>query len=173
MLLVARKKVADPGQGIVWVQGRAESLPFKEEHFDCVTVGFALRHVTDLIGTVKEMVRVLKPGGRLAVVEFTRPKGEIAPPLLYTYLFGIVPPLLGLLIWNRRVVALARYLPVTIKAFVSAEGLRESLEAAGLTSVTVQPYMAGLVAVCTGVKVAVARSAVRNHLPSVTARGPS
>ncbi|MGH7431436.1 MAG: ubiquinone/menaquinone biosynthesis methyltransferase [Candidatus Methylomirabilales bacterium] len=163
MLFVARRKANDAGQRIAWVQGTAESLPFKDERFDCVTLGFALRHVADLMGTLKEMVRVLKPGGRLGIVEFTRPEGIIVPLLLYAYLSSAVPPLVGLLSRSRLARDLARYLPMTIREFVSSEGLRHRMEAAGLASVTVRLYMAGMVGVCAGVKSVAFRPAPRNH----------
>ena len=163
MLLVAEGKARDSGRTVAWVQGVAESLPFKDEWFDCVTLGFALRHVADLMGTLKEMVRVLKPGGRLGIVEFTRPEGTIIPLLLYAYLSSVVPPLVGLLSRSRPARDLARYLPMTIREFVSAEGLRRRMEAAGLASVTVRLYMAGMVGVCAGVKSVAFRPAPRNH----------
>lgn len=159
MLGVARtKNQREDGVAVRWVQGKAESLPFDAETFDCVTVGFALRHVADLGGTLKEMVRVLKPGGRLAIVEFTRPEKRIGRFLLFPYLYGVVPPLVGLLSRNRRIVDLARYLPISIERFVSTNELRHTLEAASLVPFPVQRYMAGIVSVCVGVKPNAVRS---------------
>lgn len=159
MLFEARRKIQDSGGPITWVQGKAESLPFRDEQFDCVTVGFSLRHVSDLVGTLKEMVRVLKLGGRLGVVEFTRPEGAISRFLLFAYLHVVVPPLVGGLSRSWLTFRLARYLPATIRRFVSTEALCRSLEAAGLDSVTVERYMAGMVSVCVGRKGNADRSA--------------
>lgn len=152
MLVEARSKLGHTDDRIAWVQGKAESLPFKEGQFECLTVGFALRHITDLVGTLKEMVRVLKPGGRLAVVEFTRPDSLPARWLLFTYLSVVVPPLVGLLSRSWLTFRLARYLPMSIARFMSGEGLRQSLEAAGLVIVAYHRFLAGLVSVCVGVK---------------------
>ncbi|MGH7410623.1 MAG: ubiquinone/menaquinone biosynthesis methyltransferase [Candidatus Methylomirabilis sp.] len=152
MLVEARRKFGHTDDRIAWVQGKAESLPFKDEQFDCLTVGFALRHITDLVGTLKEMVRVLKPGGRLAVVEFTRPESAPARWLLFTYLSVVVPPLVGLLSRSWLTFRLARYLPMSIARFVSGEGLRHRLEDAGLVTVGSRRFLAGLVSVCVGVK---------------------
>ena len=153
MLGVARSKIrSEVGLPVAWVQGKAESLPFSGETFDCITVGFALRHVADLVGTLKEIVRVLKPGGRLGIVEFTRPENVIGRSLRLVYLSSVVPPVVGLLSRSRGIFDLARYLSASIEGFVSTDGLRRSLEVTGLMSVTVQRYMAGMVSVCIGLK---------------------
>ncbi len=152
MLVEAQRKVGHTDDRIAWVQGKAESLPFKEEQFDCLTVGFALRHITDLVGTLKEMVRVLKPGGRLAIVEFTRPESASARWLLFTYLSVVVPPLVGLFSRSWLTFRLARYLPISIARFMSGEGLRHSLDDAGLVTVAYGRFLAGLVSVRVGVK---------------------
>lgn len=152
MLREARKKAEQSGHRVAWVQGEADTLPFPDHSFDFVTVGFALRHVTDLIGTIKEMVRVLKPGGRLAIVEFTRPESAPARWLLFTYLSVVVPPLVGLLSRSWLTFRLARYLPMSIARFMSGEGLRHSLEEAGLVTVAYRRFLAGLVSVRVGVK---------------------
>jgi demethylmenaquinone methyltransferase/2-methoxy-6-polyprenyl-1,4-benzoquinol methylase len=152
MLKEARKKAEQAGHRVAWVQGQAEILPFLDQSFDFVTVGFALRHVTDLIRTIKEMVRVLRPGGRLGIVEFTRPKSAPARWLLFIYLSLVVPPLVGLLSRSWLTFRLARYLPISIARFMSGEGLRHSLEDAGLVIVAYRRFLTGLVSVCVGVK---------------------
>jgi len=152
MLLEARKNARKSGARITLVQGKAELLPFKDEQFDCLTVGFALRHVSHLVGTLKEMVRVLRPGGRLAIVEFTRPDSAPARWLLFTYLSVVVPPLVGLLSRSWLTFRLARYLPMSIARFMSGEGLRHRVEDAGLVTVGSRRFFAGLVSVCVGVK---------------------
>lgn len=164
MLSEAQRKIGRPAERMAWVQGRAESLPFKEKQFDCLTVGFALRHVTDLVGTLKEMVRVLKPGGRLGIVEFTRPERAIRRFLLLGYLSVVIPPLVGLLSRSWPTFQLARYLPATIKGFVSTEGLCRSLETTGLDPVAIQRYMGGMVSVCVAVKANEPRSTLTKGL---------
>lgn len=154
MLYEARRKGSSEREeeSIAWIAGKAESLPLRSKHFDCLTVGFALRHVSDLVGTLEEMGRVLHPGGRLAILEFTRPEGFFARALLRAYLSGLVPPLVGLLSRRWRIVQLARYLPASIERFVSAEGLCRSIESAGLAPVMVRRYLAGTVTICVAVK---------------------
>jgi len=152
MLCEGRRKAGERGERITWIAGKAESLPLKGEHFDCLTVGFALRHVLDLAGTLEEMGRVLHPGGRLAILEFTRPEGSITRALLLAYLSALVPPLVWLLSRRWRIVQLARYLPASIEGFLSSEGLRRSIELAGLSPVVIRRYMAGMVTICVAVK---------------------
>ncbi len=152
MLLHGRRKAGHAGVRVAWVLGKAESLPFQDERFDCVTVGFALRHVPDLAATLKEMMRVLRPGGRLGIVEFTRPRVPLTRILLLGYLSVVVAPLAGLLSGSWLTYRLARYLPATIGRFVSTEELCHCLERAGVTGLTAQRFMAGLVSVCIGRK---------------------
>lgn len=153
MLSEAERKITGTrGVRVVWVQGRAEALPFRSATFDRVTVGFALRHVHDLGATLSEIARILKPGGRFVVLEFTRPRNRLARFLLLGYLRRVVPPLVGLVSRNRQVMALARYLPQSIAGFVSGGDLSRSIQAAGLTLAGTRQHMAGLVSLCVGVK---------------------
>ena len=153
MLDQARRKVASNEKATVaWIQGRAEALPFRAETFDCVTVGFALRHANQLSAALREIARVLTPGGRFVVLEWTRPEGAFARLLLLAYMRRVVPPLVGLVSRDQRVAALAAYLPQSIAAFVSGEALSRSIQAAGLSPVGRRRYMMGLVSICVGIK---------------------
>lgn len=152
MLREARRKAGKCEEQIAWIAGKAESLPLRSDRFDCLTVGFAMRHVSDLAGTLEEMGRVLHPGGRLAILEFTQPEGFFARALLRVYLGGLVPPLVGLLSRRWRIIQLARYLPASIERFVSAEGLCRSIESAGLAPVMVRQCLAGTVTICVAIK---------------------
>lgn len=152
MLAAARRKATRAGSlPVGWVEGRAEALPFPPDTFDRVTVGFALRHL-DLAETLREIVRVLKPGGRFVVVEWTRPERALARRLLLGYMRRVVPPLVGLLSRDPTVAELARYLPHSIDAFVSGEALTRRIQAAGLAPAGPREYLFGLVAICVGVK---------------------
>ncbi len=152
MLAAARRKrPRDAGLPVAWVEGRAEALPFPPETFDRVTVGFALRHL-DLAETLREIARVLKPGGRFVVVEWTRPEGLFARRLLLGYMRRVVPPLVGVLSRDPRVAELARYLPDSIEAFVSGDVLTRRIGAAGLAPAGRWEYLRGLVSICVGVK---------------------
>jgi demethylmenaquinone methyltransferase/2-methoxy-6-polyprenyl-1,4-benzoquinol methylase len=148
-----RKAGRRDGSRVAWVQGRAEALPFATATFDCVVLGFALRHVDDLQGTLREMVRVLRPGGRLVVLEWTRPDTAVARVLLLGYLRWIVAPLVRLVSRDRRVGALAAFLPRSIAEFVAGAALGRELGAAGLRMLEVRSYLRGLVSLCVGVKV--------------------
>ncbi len=158
MLEEGRRKIARSNGGrVVWVQGRGEALPFRTAAFDCVMVGFALRHVEDLGVALREIVRVLRPGGRFVIVEWTRPEAAIPRWLFLGYMRWVVPPLVRLVSGDRRVGALAAYLPRSIAGFMPGAALGRHLEVAGLRVLDIRDYMLGLVSLCVGVKVGARR----------------
>jgi demethylmenaquinone methyltransferase/2-methoxy-6-polyprenyl-1,4-benzoquinol methylase len=113
------------------VQGRAERLPFADAAFDFLSLGYALRHVSDLAGILGEFRRVLKPGGRLLLLEITLPEGRLARAALKGYMRRVVP-------WLSRVVArhpetprLYRYYWDTIEACVPPGQVLATIAAAG------------------------------------------
>ena len=93
MLDRGRDRLLDRGLGsaLRFVQGNAECLPFADASFDCVTIGFGLRNVTDKPAALASMHRVLRPGGRLLVLEFSRPTGALLNRLYDLYSFRILP----------------------------------------------------------------------------------
>ena len=119
------------GAGLPLVRGRAESLPFAAASFDFVTLGFALRHLSDLDCVFGEFRRVLRPGGRLLVLEITRPEGRVATALLKAYMRGLVPLLAGFVGRSRQTPALYRYYWDTIEACVPPAQVMASIAAAG------------------------------------------
>jgi len=121
--------------GLTLVRGRAEALPFATGAFDFLTLGFALRHLSDLDRVFGEFHRVLKPGGRLLVLEITRPEGRVATALLKAYLRGVVPWVARLVGRNRETPALYRYYWDTIEACVSPAQVMASIAAAGFAGV--------------------------------------
>jgi demethylmenaquinone methyltransferase/2-methoxy-6-polyprenyl-1,4-benzoquinol methylase len=121
--------------GLSLVRGRAEALPFATGAFDFLTLGFALRHLSDLDRVFGEFHRVLKPGGRLLVLEITRPEGRVANALLKAYMRGVVPLVAGLVGRSRQTPALYRYYWDTIEACVPPAQVMESLAASGFASV--------------------------------------
>ena len=154
MLEEGRRKVRPSNGGhVAWVQGRAETLPFRTAAFDCVTLGFALRHFEDLVAALREMVRVLRPGGRVVVVEWTRPDAAIPRALFLGYVRWLVPPLVRLMSGDSRVGERAAYLPRSIARFMPGAALGRHLEAAGLYVLDVRSYMCGLVSLCVTVKI--------------------
>jgi demethylmenaquinone methyltransferase/2-methoxy-6-polyprenyl-1,4-benzoquinol methylase len=123
------------GAGLTLVRGRAEALPFAGGTFDFLTLGFALRHLSDLDRVFAEFHRVLKPGGRLLLLEITRPQGRLAQLMLKAYMRGLVPMLAGIVGRSRETPALYRYYWDTIEACVPPAQVMSSIAAAGFTGV--------------------------------------
>jgi demethylmenaquinone methyltransferase/2-methoxy-6-polyprenyl-1,4-benzoquinol methylase len=137
---VGRVTGVDPSPGMMsgaaagrlaLVRGRAEALPFTADSFDFVALGFALRHLVDLEQVFLEFRRVLKPGGRLLVLEITRPEGRIATALLRTYLRGIVPFIARLVGRGEYTPMLYRYYWDTIEACAPPDRVMATMAAAG------------------------------------------
>ncbi len=93
MLKVGRDRMADRGflSNIEYVQANAESLPFEDKQFDCVTIAFGLRNVTDKDAALRSIFRVLKPGGRLLILEFSKPTNSLLEKVYDEYSFKILP----------------------------------------------------------------------------------
>jgi len=122
---------AAAGGGPALVQGRAERLPFADAAFDFLSLGYALRHMSDLEAAFREFRRVLKPGGRLLLLEITPPEGKLARAALKLYMRGVVP-------WLSRAVArhpetplLYRYYWDTIEACARPGQVLATIGAAG------------------------------------------
>lgn len=131
MMTVARAKLPEA----VFVKGRAESLPFPDETFDFLTMGYALRHVTDLESTFAEYRRVLKPGGRVLVLEVTKPTGRISGALFNFYFGRLYPFLSGAFTRSRDAKAMMRYYWETMDACVSPDTVMATMRAGGLVDV--------------------------------------
>ncbi len=130
MLAVARTKL--PAH---FVLGRAEELPFADNSFDFLTMGYALRHVTSLEETFCEYHRVLKPGGKLLILEVTKPVGRISGFFFRLYFGRIYPFLTQLFTHSRDARDMMRYYWETMDACVPPALVLEALRAAGLTAV--------------------------------------
>jgi demethylmenaquinone methyltransferase / 2-methoxy-6-polyprenyl-1,4-benzoquinol methylase len=141
MLERARRKHAS----IEWVQGDMLALPFADETFDAVTVGFGVRNVEDLELGLRELRRVLRPGGRLAILEITQPRGALRP--FYSLWFDRVVPLLGKVLPGGDAYT---YLPASVKRFPTAERLADMLREAGFTGVRFELMGGSIVALHTG-----------------------
>ena len=151
MLERGRERLLDAGVAgnVRYVQANAERLPFADSSFDCVTIGFGLRNVTDKAAALASMRRVLKPGGQLLVLEFSRPVVPALKPLYDTYSFRVLP-LLGKLV--ARDGASYRYLAESIRMHPGQEELLEMLRSAGLEGCRYHNLSGGIAAVHRGYK---------------------
>jgi len=146
MLWRGRDRLADDGVVVPAVQCDAEHLPFPDSYFDCVTIGFGLRNVTRKARALKEMTRVLRPGGRLLVLEFSR-VWEPLRPLYDVYSFRVLPRL-GRAIADDA--ASYRYLAESIRNHPGQDELKLMMSAAGLERVEYWNLSAGVVALHRG-----------------------
>jgi len=146
MLRNGRDRLLDSGIAVPLVQCDAESLPFHDRQFDCVTIAFGLRNVTRKQRALAEMRRVLRPGGRVLVLEFSQVWKPLRP-LYDAYSFGILPRL------GRMVAGDAdsyRYLAESIRMHPSQDQLRDMMQAAGFERVDYLNLTAGVVALHRG-----------------------
>jgi len=130
MLAVARTKLAAR-----FVQGRAEAMPFPDDSFDFLTMGYALRHVSDLETTFREYRRVLKPGGKLLILEVTKPANRLGAFLFRIYFGRVYPFLTQLFTRSRDARDMMRYYWETMDACVPPATVLDALRATGLIEV--------------------------------------
>ena len=151
MLGRGRDRLADRGVlgNVEYVQANAERLPFREGTFDCITIGFGLRNVTDKPAALASMYRALRPGGQLLVLEFSRPVAPGLGPIYDAYSFRVLP-LLGKLV--ARDAASYRYLAESIRMHPSQETLLAMMRTAGLEGCRYHNLSGGIVAVHRGYK---------------------
>jgi demethylmenaquinone methyltransferase / 2-methoxy-6-polyprenyl-1,4-benzoquinol methylase len=142
-------KDMDLEQQVTLVQGNAMSLPYDNNLFDYATIGFALRNVPDLEQVIREMKRVVKPGGRIVSLELSKPTWEPFKSLYYFY-FQKVLPLLGKLIVKRY--EQYKWLPESLIHFPDHKQLADIFRKAGLTDVEAYPLTGGIAALHIGVK---------------------
>jgi demethylmenaquinone methyltransferase/2-methoxy-6-polyprenyl-1,4-benzoquinol methylase len=125
---------------MAFVRGLAEALPFSEEWFDFVTMGYALRHVPDLVGTFREFRRVLRPGGRLVILEIAKPTSRLGRAAARTYMGRVVPWLTRLTTSSADAERMMRYYWETIAGCVPAASIVEALGRADLCDVRLVHY---------------------------------
>jgi demethylmenaquinone methyltransferase/2-methoxy-6-polyprenyl-1,4-benzoquinol methylase len=142
MLERARRK----GPELEWVRGDLLDLPFADGSFDAATVGFGVRNVEDLERALAQLRRVLRAGGRLGILEITRPRGVLAP--FYRVWFDGIVPLLGKLLPGGSAYS---YLPASVRRFPRPDELSELLRVAAFADVRYRLLAGGIVALHTGV----------------------
>ncbi len=149
MLRVGRERLLDRGiaANVRFVQADAENLPFPEHSFDCITIAFGLRNVTDKQKALESMFRTLKPGGRLLVLEFSKPRLPGLAPLYDLYSFRVLP-LMGRLI--ARDADSYRYLAESIRMHPDQDTLKGMMEQAGFEDCDYLNLSGGIVAVHRG-----------------------
>ncbi len=149
MLAEGRDAMTDRGfvNNVRFSLANAERLPFPDNSFDCVTIGFGLRNVTDKSAALRAMQRVLKPGGQLLILEFSHPVIPGLKPLYDAYSFSVLP-------WLGKVVARDedsyRYLAESIRKFPKQQELVEMMQAAGLEGCKYHNLTGGIVALHRG-----------------------
>jgi demethylmenaquinone methyltransferase/2-methoxy-6-polyprenyl-1,4-benzoquinol methylase len=143
MLERARRK----SDTVDWVEGDLLALPFDDESFDAATVGFGVRNVSDLDVALGELRRVLRPRGRLAILEITQPRGALRP--FFALWFDRVVPLLGKILPGGMAYT---YLPASVRRFPGAEELTAQLERQGFEQVRVRLLGGSIVALHVGVR---------------------
>ena len=127
----------------------ALNLPFKDTNFDAVVSGFLMRNVTDVQQALKEQYRTLKPGGRIVILDTTRPKGNILSPFIWLHMHFIIPTVGGLLSGERDAY---NYLPDTTENFLTAEQLASRMIAVGFKKVDFKRLMFGTIGMHWGEK---------------------
>jgi demethylmenaquinone methyltransferase/2-methoxy-6-polyprenyl-1,4-benzoquinol methylase len=141
MLERARRKSGD----VEWIEGDLLALPFEDETFDAATVGFGVRNVEDIGHALRELRRVLRPGGRLAILEIVRPKGPFS--LFYRVWFDWLVPLAGKVLPGG---AAYTYLPASVKRFPGPAELADEMRSAGFDPVAHRSLGGGIVVLLVG-----------------------
>jgi demethylmenaquinone methyltransferase/2-methoxy-6-polyprenyl-1,4-benzoquinol methylase len=152
MLEIGRDRLLDAGfvGNVECIVADAEALPFEDNAFDCVTIGFGLRNVTDKAAALASMRRVLKPGGQLLVLEFSTPVAPGLKSIYHAYSFNVLP-LLGRLVAQDA--QSYRYLAESIRMHPNQETLLEMLRTAGFAQTRYHNLSGGIVAVHRGYKI--------------------
>lgn len=151
MLNVGRDKLLDSGVAgnVVYAQADAQYLPFPDNTFDCISIAFGLRNVTDKDLAIASMLRVLKPGGRLLILEFTKPQNPVVEKAYDFYSFKILPTMGQIIAQDSDSY---RYLAESIRMHPDQETLKGMMETAGFSQTKYYNMTGGIVALHTGIK---------------------
>jgi demethylmenaquinone methyltransferase/2-methoxy-6-polyprenyl-1,4-benzoquinol methylase len=151
MLQVGRERLLDEGiaSNVRYVQADAESLPFPRDYFDCISIAFGLRNVTDKNKALQSMYDIVKPGGKCLILEFSKPTIPLLDKIYDAYSFNIIPKLGGLILNDEKSY---QYLVESIRMHPDQATLTSMMEAAGFEDVTVHNLSGGIVALHKGYK---------------------
>lgn len=152
MLTTGRDRMADRGVAgnIHYAQVNAESLPFADESFDCITIGFGLRNVTRKDVALKSMFNALKPGGRALILEFSKPTIKPLQKIYDLYSFNILPKIGKLITQDEESY---RYLAESIRMHPDQDTLRDMMQEAGFERCDYHNLTGGIVAIHRGFKI--------------------
>jgi demethylmenaquinone methyltransferase/2-methoxy-6-polyprenyl-1,4-benzoquinol methylase len=149
MLDIAATKATRLGASLPFVEGDALNLPFRDGSFAAATIAFGLRNLTSVEAGFKELLRVLQPGGRVAVLEFSKPKAPILRPLFRIYFTKLLPLFGGLVSGSR---SAYEYLPDSVSRFPDQEELAAMMKEAGFAEVSYQNLTGGIAALHLGTR---------------------
>ncbi|WP_371396835.1 bifunctional demethylmenaquinone methyltransferase/2-methoxy-6-polyprenyl-1,4-benzoquinol methylase UbiE [Fretibacter rubidus] len=150
MLIAGTDARRDAGLDITRVCGNAESLPFADNYADALTISFGIRNVTDRPQALREFYRVLKPGGRLFILEFSTPPAKVLREIYDAYSFAVIPRLGGLLAGDKESY---QYLVESIRRFPRQEPFADMVRDAGFARVGYEDYTGGIAALHYGWKI--------------------
>ena len=152
MLSTGRDRIIDSGgsNNIVYTQANAENLPFAENSFDCVTMAFGLRNVTDKDKALASINRVLKPSGRLLVLEFSKPRNKLFSKVYNAYSFSVLPKIGKLVAKDEDSY---QYLAESIRMHPDQETLKDMMQDANFEQCSYHNLTGGVVALHKGIKV--------------------
>lgn len=150
MMWIGAGKAEQAGRGrdVSFIRAPGESLPFCDGAFDSSLIAFGIRNVADRAKALSEMCRVVRPGGRVVVLEFSRPESRLFGPLYRLYFTRVLPRIAGLL--SRR--SAYTYLPESVLAFPSPDEFSRAMRDAGCREVTFRPLTFGIVTLYVGVR---------------------
>jgi len=151
MLMIGRDRLVDQGiiSNIICVQADAEKLPFIDNYFDCISIAFGLRNVTNKLAALQSMYRVLKPGGKILILEFSHTQIPWLKKLYDVYSFNVIPKLGELITKDRESY---QYLVESIRMHPGQADLKKWLEEAGFEEVEYVNLCGGIVALHKGFK---------------------
>ena len=150
MLLAGIDPKKDAGMDLTRICGNAQSLPFPDNYANAITISFGIRNVTDRDMAIRDFLRVLKPGGRLFVLEFSTPSDKILRKIYDTYSFNVIPKLGGLLANDE---ASYQYLVESIRKFPRQEAFADMISQAGFNRVDYHDFTGGIAALHWGWKI--------------------
>jgi demethylmenaquinone methyltransferase/2-methoxy-6-polyprenyl-1,4-benzoquinol methylase len=142
-------RVGQRNGSLPWSAADALKLPFGDQIFDAVVSGFLMRNVGDIQQALKEQYRTLKPGGRIVILDTTKPKRNLLSPFIWLHMHVVIPLLGGLISGSRDAY---NYLPDSTEGFVTAEELTARLAAVGFKRINFERHMFGTIAIHWGVK---------------------